>query len=46
MIEGALSAFASSRDRTIAYLQSLQEDPRMHPHRHVGQIQDAIAAAR
>jgi hypothetical protein len=64
----ALSAFSTSRDRTIAYVQSLQEDPRLrtahhpligdvncyetllimavHPHRHVQQIQEAVATAR
>jgi hypothetical protein len=64
----ALRAFAFSRDRTIAYVQNVVEDPRMrtahhpligdvncyetllimavHPHRHVAQIREAIAAAR
>jgi hypothetical protein len=30
----ALKTFASSRDRTIAYVQSLQEDPRMRTAHH------------
>ena len=67
-LAAALGSFASSRERTIAYVQGLQEDPRLrkahhpligdvncyetllimaiHPHRHVQQIQEAVATAR
>ena len=67
-LANALAAFASSRERTIAYVRNLREDPRLrtanhpligdvncyetllimsiHPHRHVQQIQEAVAAAR
>jgi hypothetical protein len=30
----ALSVFSSSRDRTIAYVQNLQEDPRLRTAHH------------